>query len=263
MKDLTSHIFHKHQIKASKYKEMFPDAQIRCKLILDQQSKRMSGQNNPWFNHGGTMSPYSKNSKNFDPEIFNRVSASKKKNRKDNTTLEYWTDKANGNRELGEKLLTNRQTTFSKEKCILKYGEEIGIEKWNKRQTKWLKSFSKNNYSKISQELFNSIKKIYDCKNVYYATHERPDMLKYKNKEYRLNLNSRSILPDFIDLEKKKIIEFDGNYWHNQKVPQNPQREKNRDKAIIEMGYEVIHISESDYKKNPEREIQKCINFLN
>lgn len=33
--------------------------------------------------------------------------------------------------------LNKEQSTFSKQKCIEKYGEEKGIEIWKKRQDKW------------------------------------------------------------------------------------------------------------------------------
>ena len=37
------------------------------------------------------------------------------------------------------------------------------------------------------------------------------------NNELRLRLNEKLILPDFIDTNLNKIIEFDGTYWHKVK----------------------------------------------
>lgn len=35
-----------------------------------------------------------------------------------------------------------------------------------------------------------------------------------------------------------------------------------RDNSIKEFGYNVLHIREDDYHKNPEEIIQKCVNFI-
>ena len=42
----------------------------------------------------------------------------------------------------------------------------------------------------------------------------------------------------------------------------NKLREKERDNSILNAGYEVLHIKESDYREDPEREIKKCIDFI-
>jgi very-short-patch-repair endonuclease len=70
------------------------------------------------------------------------------------------------------------------------------------------------------------------------------------------------ILPDFIDIEKKKIIEFDGTYWHGKIGHGNKEREEQRDQILINFGYTVLHMNESEYKNNKQSVIEKCINFL-
>lgn len=70
------------------------------------------------------------------------------------------------------------------------------------------------------------------------------------------------ILPDFIGLANRKIIEFDGTYYHRL-TPENSLREEKRDKMIIESGYEVLHISEYGYKNDKQEIIDKCVAFLN
>lgn len=86
-------------------------------------------------------------------------------------------------------------------------------------------------------------------------------MCGYVNKEYTLKLKSRSIKPDFIDVDKKMIIEFDGDYWHSSRVA-NPSRELERDNSILAEGFKLLRVKESDYKKNKEKVIQECIDFL-
>jgi very-short-patch-repair endonuclease len=74
-------------------------------------------------------------------------------------------------------------------------------------------------------------------------------------------LEKNVIKPDFIDIERKLVIEFDGTYWHD--VQQNPAREYDRDQQIINAGYKVFHIKEFDYNQNKQLAIQQCLNFLN
>ena len=81
------------------------------------------------------------------------------------------------------------------------------------------------------------------------------------NKEARLYLPDRLILPDFIYFPTKKIIEFDGSYYH-QDTLENREKELKRDQVLVENGYNVFHVTEAQYKKNPEIELQKCIEFI-
>ena len=104
--------------------------------------------------------------------------------------------------------------------------------------------------------------KNYSSETVYFATWERPDMHQYKNKEYRLKLSSGNmVMPDFIDLEKKKIIEFDGDYWHNG-VRANKKKEEARQKMIMNDNFSVLRVREHDYNKDPQSQIHACLNFL-
>ena len=159
--------------------------------------------------------------------------------------------------------LSERQTTFTIAKCIEKYGQEKGLEVWNTRQKKWLKSYKKSNFSKISQKLFWDIMPMLpDISNIFFAQLNENKELDESgiNHEYRLSLNSKTILPDFINIVEKKIIEFDGDYWHG-KVG-NVKREEERDISLLKTGYKVLHIKEYEYKKNKQETLQQCLNFL-
>lgn len=82
---------------------------------------------------------------------------------------------------------------------------------------------------------------------------------------------------DFILKQNKKVIEFNGDYWHcnpkkykfdffNKRKQMTAQEIWDRDKLRIDSikseGYEVLVIWESDYNKNKEKIIEKCLNFL-
>jgi hypothetical protein len=177
--------------------------------------------------------------------------------------IEYWLLRGYTEEEAKEKI-SEHQATFSKKKCIEKNGEEEGIRIWQERQQKWLKSYKKNNFSKISQELFHSVVKcLDDTSKIYFATFDRDDMKEYGNKELTLSVNNQSIKPDFVCLNRRKIIEFDGDYWHNKgDLQANLKRETLRDNNIIKENFEVFHIKEKCYNNNKQECIEQCIQFL-
>jgi very-short-patch-repair endonuclease len=188
------------------------------------------------------------------------------KDRISDTTLQYYLDRGY-NEEESTKLLKERQTTFSLEKCIEKYGDVVGHERWMGRQEKWLNNYKKVNYSKISQELFISIyetlKEIGFDEKIYFAKLDKDGIIHDTNKnyEYRLKLNKSYILPDFFIPSLNLILEFDGTYYHRN-TTENKEREIRRDENIINSGYRVLHITESEYNENKELTILKLVNFI-
>lgn len=263
--DLGQHIIKHHNMTTEEFRKMTGFVSIKSK----NQCERVSGNKNPAYQHGGKLSPFSEKFINADKVDVNEVKKKAAKSRKDNdgntTTIEYWLKKTDGNLEEAQKLLIERQTTFSLEKCIEKYGEEKGLELWVKRQEKWHKSYKKSNFSKISQKLFWELcEHLNDLDNIYFAelSKNKTKCLEGINNELRLNLPEKVILPDFIDVSKSKIIEFDGVYWHGKVGRGNKTRDEDRDKILINNGYTVIHINENDYIKNKDEVIKKCINFL-
>jgi very-short-patch-repair endonuclease len=161
-------------------------------------------------------------------------------------------------------LLSKRQSTFSLKKCIEKYGEVDGLERWKERQNKWLLNNKKVNYSQISQnlfiEVFNKLKEISFHHRVYFAKLDESGSIHNSNRnyEYRLKLNNSYIMPDFFIPDFKLIIEFDGTYYHK-KTPENKLREEKRDNEIKNAGYRVIHISEDEFNKNKDLVIMNLL----
>jgi len=183
-----------------------------------------------------------------------------------NSKIEYWIHKGYTKQE-AEVQLSKRQSTFSKKICIDKYGEDEGITVFNKRQEKWLKSFPKMNYSKISQDLFWSIYDIIkdDYDDIYFAT--LVDGVRVDegvNKEYRVNTNVTHRMLDFYILDNHKCIEFDGTYWHGEVGRGNRTRDEDRDKEIIDACpyISIYHVSEKDYNDDKEKVICQCLEFI-
>ncbi len=112
---------------------------------------------NPYYNHGGKFSPFSKNFVGYEnmtdeqkeDAAFNRA----KKNNASivhTTSLEYWLNKGYSEEE-AKKKLSERQRTFTLEKCIEKYGEEEGKRIYEDRQRRWIRSL----YNRSEQEMFD------------------------------------------------------------------------------------------------------------
>lgn len=60
----------------------------------------------------------------------------------------YWLKQGYTEQEAKE-LLSERQRTFTLKKCIQKYGEERGIEKWKERQKKWQETLNAKTQEEI------------------------------------------------------------------------------------------------------------------
>lgn len=270
--DLTSHITRKHKIKINEYKNQYGN--IRSEKYLKDQSERIIGDKNPAHNHGGKFSPLSDNFIYAEitnkEEIKNKISKSNKNNGNNDVTISYWIN-AGYSEEDAKQKIKERQTTFTLEKCIKKYGERDGKARWLERQEKWqnsCKKTRKNGFSKISQELFWQIySKLNNKNSIFFAELGYDKSLDNSglNNECRLRLTSRILLPDFIDLNAKKIIEFDGTYWHGAHAIKytNKLRDEDRDKLLEAEGYKILHVKEHEYRQDKNLIINKCLEFLN
>lgn len=124
---------------------------------------------------------------------------------------EFFLEDAQAKYDLADFLLSERQKTFTKDKCIEKYGEKRGIEVWEKRQNDWLTKLKNKTPEEITEinkkksgSLFNFIRKY--GKNL--------GLQKYKNS----NQKKRLIIENFI----KKYGEDEGKKrwktWYDKKI---------------------------------------------
>jgi hypothetical protein len=166
---------------------------------------------------------------------------------------------------------------FTKDWFIKKYGEEIGLKKYDERsknisKTSYFREYNKtnkNNWSKVSQELFWEIYKVIKNKyeKIYFAE---------LNHECSCGIQSNNY--DFVILDNKKIIEFNGDKFHanpnkfkEHDIPIDfikktakeiwKQDEEKNNKAKLK-GFDVKIIWESDYHKNKDKIILECLDFL-
>ena len=196
--------------------------------------------------------------------------------------LDYWTDRGYSSEEAKD-LRKERQKTFTLEKCILRYGEEIGFELWRERNVKWSKKveqkykngeftkFCKHNYSNTELKFFEHLLSVYTPKSNYHcALPGNRQFFRYFKEE------GVTLAYDFVC--GKKMIEFNGDYWHcnpliysadyfHKYMKCTAQQKWDADKykinLIQKLGYEVLIVWESEYKKDPDQIITKCIKFLN
>ena len=190
---------------------------------------------------------------------------------KHSTKIEYWLAKGYNEEEAKEKL-SQRQRTFDLEYCIRKFGEEEGRKRFEKRQEKWKKSLMENYFkcgdgrstqSRFAKDLITQI-----CLKlgIDYPKKEKYMMNKGENRAYAY---------DFC--YGKKIIEFNGDYWHcnpnlydadfiNKTLKMSAseiwEKDLNKKKCAENHGYEVLTIWEEEYNNDYESSLNKCMEFL-
>jgi G:T-mismatch repair DNA endonuclease (very short patch repair protein) len=281
---LSSHLSRTHGTTADEYRARFNvgSEAIFSKKNLERMSERMSGSNNIAAGHGGRLSPFSKNNKKLDgkteseKEAFVRESVDKwiktvpKEDRPMN--VEYWV-KRGMTEEEAKAEVSRRQTTFSLEKCIERYGEEAGLKRWQERQDGWMKTINSKSFEELEKINQSKIWKSGSMSKV------SKDLFEHLNGgEMMVQLSNKRTMIDFsVD---KKIIEFYGDYWHAnpEKYPDDStifkrrkgyltaaeirHQDKNRIIELTSMGYDVLIVWENEYRKNKKGTIEKCLEFL-
>ena len=175
-----------------------------------------------------------------------------------------------------ENFRKNMKGIFTLEWYVNKYGED-GVKKYQDRcknisKTTYFRKYNKenkNNWSKISQELFWNIYKIISSKfhNIYFGE---------LNHEYSCGVSRKNY--DFVVLDNKKIIEFNGDKFHaNPKyytecdIPikfyekcakQVWKEDKIKLNKAKKNGYDILVIWENDYNKCKNDVIIECVEFL-
>lgn len=188
-----------------------------------------------------------------------------------NTQKNYWLKKGFSEEEAEQKV-KERQRTFTLEKCIEKYGIEKGTFVYKERQRKWRDKLQEN-FLKYGDGRNVQSKWAYDiitelCESIGI---ERPKKEKYiTDKETQKHYSY-----DFC--YKKKIIEFNGDYWHcnpeyweydsynlsHKTIAANVWKDDEiKINCAKKYGYNVLVVWESDYYKNKNKFIEFCLNFL-
>ena len=196
--------------------------------------------------------------------------ASKLTPNKHSTKIEYWLAKGYNEKDAREKL-SERQQTFTLEQCIEKYGKIKGKAVFEDRQKRWQKSL-RENFLKYGDGRSPSSEFAYD---IIGDICERLCINRPKKEKYLTDGEGNHYSYDF--QLGKKIIEFNGDYWHMNpsmykvddihKTTKKTAREiwdKDHKKQICaeKHGYKILYIWESEYNASRDEVIKKCMNFL-
>ena len=164
----------------------------------------------------------------------------------------------------------NRLKSHTFDVYVERYGDpEIAIKKLHEYYDGMQLS-----YSKISQQLFFTLigDSVFKDKSIYFAEY---------NKEYGVfdTVLKKYYKFDFVCIELKLAIEFQGDHYHGNPKLYNPSDKlrgrgqqktaseawitDNEKKCVIERerGFDIIQIWESDYIDNPKLIIEEIINY--
>ena len=275
-----------HNITLEEYKKKYPDAVVFSQKYLSSLSDKMKGEKNPGYHHGGKLSPFSKSfvkyngmdEKEKTSVISNMARDAQIKSKKKGNlavTKDYWIKRGYSEQEAEQKQ-KERQTTFSLDKCIDKFGKEKGTQIWNERQDKWKKTLNSKDPEELDRinraKLYDGgpiskiEKKLFDHLKEHFSTIER---------QYCIISNGKR---QYFDMKyNNKIIEFNGDYWHcnpskydedhyhtlkKMTAKEIWKKDEEKNNIAISQGFQVLIVWEKDFKENPEREIKKCLTFM-
>ena len=197
-----------------------------------------------------------------------------------------------------KKALSERQSTFSLDKCIERFGEEEGTKVFNARQEQWQKTLSNlDNIDEINKKK-GKTKKYYISKygkdvgykiweeilekrigalpigyskisqKLFHSIHEKikdkynkiyfAELGNKVNNEYFIKTKNSIRFLDFYIKDINVCIEFDGDYWHD------TESDKMREKEILEKNssLKIIRIKENDYRKKEKDVLEKCLSMI-
>ena len=251
-----------HSMTNEKLKRVLTDAQIKKAFEITNRSKRQSLPNTLdfWMNKGLTKDQALLEISKVQKHRSAKSPASAKGAKGFSIrTVEYWINKGLSSDDAIKKI-KEIQTTNGLAYYKKKYGD-AGVEMFNTRIHNWLNSSGNKqmiaNRSKKSIELFSQL----GCGD--YGVNEKT--VRGKQKVHRV---------DF--LYNNKIIEFYGDYWHgNPKIYNNDKmirkkkitdiwaHDEKKVKDLLDKGFEVMIVWESDYVHNPKQTLQQCKEFIN
>ena len=211
-KTLVTHVSRIHNISVFDYKQKY-NSNVVSNEYANKMREKLKG-NNPFSGHGGKLSPFKKGSVNYSKSVVEKAISKSMKNLNNpfaNTKIETYLNLGFDENEAKE-IISKRQSTFSKEKCIEKYGDEIGNLIFLERQEKWQKSLYENNtyehlYRWVKEKVYDSdLEKYYD--DVWKETNKNSKFVKDKDKrskEFHLD-HKFSIIEGYKQKVDHKII---------------------------------------------------------
>lgn len=217
--DLNIHILQQHNMTTDEYRLKTGMKIIKSKKACD----RIKGDKNPGYQHGGKFSVFSDKfiyaSDQSKENALKKAHESRVENNSYSTTIDYWLKFTDGNLEEARRLLSERQSTFSLEKCVEKFGQIEGLLRFEDRQTLWQNTLnSKSDEEKIEINRKKSSKFNYkllwgnETKNLglFY-------ILDLGNNLYKIGVTTKTLEERYYSNIRKKynvVFEFNSTISH-------------------------------------------------
>lgn len=219
---MLKHLKSAHNLTVEQYNTKYNDNVDKFSQYWKTENKKHGfkpGKDNPAYQHGGRLSPFSDKFIHKDrvnaEEVKKKAKQTLREHPENNSTrIEYWLKRTNGDYEEAERLLSERQTTFSRENCILKYGLEEGIKRWEERQVRWQDTLN----SKPEEEKCEILRKksLREPSNIELIVQDILEEL-YGKENISFQFPLIGELGDWVfdfKLFDKILIEVQGDYWH-------------------------------------------------
>ena len=172
------------------------------------------------------------------------------------TKIEYWINKGYSENEARIKV-SERQSTFSLNKLIKKFGDKKGKEIFNKRQQIWQQSYQKTCNEKYGVPFYILSDKYSNLSPITKSHKEIIDFIKeHYNGEIKIN-DRKTISPLELDIylpELNFAIEFNGMYWHSN-IDKNYHLMKTE--LCEEKDIHLFHIFENEWNNHILQDIWK------
>ena len=238
---------------------------------------RMLGKDNPGYQHGGKLSPWSDKSEKHSKDVRELAMAKANKGASDNSIRKpkYWVDKGYSEEEAKGKVTWYQSRNL--DWFIHYYGIEEGTIRWKAKTENWVATMDAKSDEEKSEI---NVKKMWRGGTSSKAEHELYENIKVvvKNIESTVPIITGNRTCAIVDMRlENKIIEYFGDYWHcnpqkyhldfyNKSAKKSAEEiwEHNytRYKLLVSQGYEILIIWEKDFKLNRDETIKKCITFL-
>jgi len=183
-------------------------------------------------------------------------------------SLEYWTSRGYSENDAKNEIKKS-QAQFSLEKCIEKYGENIGRIKWKSRQTKWQNSLQNNS----NIELINKSK---DVRSIQFYKKKCGDDWLYCYLQTHINKKYFLLLQKIFDCcqTENDIIDYfvknvDYNVYvfraiaYNKAIIEYYKINPNKLLNQIKLGYNINCLQSFGYQKNIGEHITKSLGEYN
>lgn len=268
-KEIANHLIIAHNINPEDY------GLTKSKVMCDIRR----GEKNPAYNHGGHLSPFSKKflkySDKTDSEkekaildTVGKAKNSRDSNNNDNTRKSYYISRGSTEEE-AKQAVRERQITFSLEKCVERYGEELGKLVWKDRQDRWQKTLNAR-----PQELIDSTNKRKSSKFTYRKlwNNELSDpgkfyILEVEENLYKIGITSREITQRYSSSKLRMfepiLVKDADNISHAFRIEQIIKRKYfatiNKDNKKYNIGWtEIIRANRQELLEQVQYLLENC-----